>query len=171
MRNETQGRWVICPRLQTSVTQRGLETKTIRLKPHFFLSMALYCRGPGSVIIVHCFFLLLLFMCLCVFLYLCLYFYIFVYILFFFCSSPVVQLVKYLPAVQETVIRSLGQEDFLEKGLATHSSILAWSIPQTEEPGRLLSMGSQRVRQDWATNTFTLYIHFYYMYAFVYINI
>ena len=50
---------------------------------------------------------------------------------------------KYLPAVQETVIRSLGQEDFLEKGLATHSSILAWSIPQTEEPGRLLSMGSQ----------------------------
>ena len=83
-------------------------------------------------------------MCLCVYLY---FMFVFLHIclhtFFFFCSSLVVQLVKYLPAVQETVIRSLGQEDFLEKGLATHSSILAWSIPQTEEPGRLLSMGSQ----------------------------
>ena len=47
----------------------------------------------------------------------------------------------------------MGQEDLLETGLATHSSILAWRIPQTEEPGGLQSMGSQRVGQDWATNT------------------
>ena len=54
-------------------------------------------------------------------------------------------MVKKLPAVQETQVQSLGQEDPLEKGLATHSSILAWRIPQTEEPGRLQSTGSQRV--------------------------
>ena len=48
---------------------------------------------------------------------------------------------------------SLGQEDPLEKGMATHSSILAWRIPQTEKPGRIQSMGSQRVGQDWERNT------------------
>ena len=58
------------------------------------------------------------------------------------------QMVKNLPAMQETQVRSLGQEDSLEKGMATHSSILAWRIPWTEEPGRLQSMGSQRVRHD-----------------------
>ena len=58
------------------------------------------------------------------------------------------QTVKNLPAMQETQVGSLGWEDPLEKGLATHSSILAWRIPWTEEPGRLQSMGSQRVRQD-----------------------
>ena len=51
-------------------------------------------------------------------------------------------MVKNLPAMQETWVRSLGQEDPLEKGMATHSSILAWRLPQTEEPGRLQSMGS-----------------------------
>ena len=51
--------------------------------------------------------------------------------------------VKNLPAMQETQVRSLGQEDALEKEMATHSSILAWEIPRTEEPGRLQSMGSQ----------------------------
>ena len=56
--------------------------------------------------------------------------------------------VKNLPAMQETQVRSLGQEDTLEKGMATHSSILAWRIPQTEEPGWLQSPGSQRVRHD-----------------------
>ena len=56
--------------------------------------------------------------------------------------------VKNLPAMQETRIRSLGQEDPLEKGMATHSSILAWRIPWTEEPGRLQSTGSYRVRHD-----------------------
>jgi len=51
--------------------------------------------------------------------------------------------VKNLPAKQETSVRFLGWEDPLEKEMATHSSVLAWRIPQTEEPGRLLSMGSQ----------------------------
>ena len=58
---------------------------------------------------------------------------------------------KNLPAVQEPWVRSLGQEDPLEKGMATHSSILAWRIPQTEEPGGLQSMWSQRVGHDWVT--------------------
>ena len=54
------------------------------------------------------------------------------------------QMVKDLPAMQETQVRPLGQEDFLENGMATYSSILAWKIPWTEESGRLQSMGSQR---------------------------
>ena len=52
---------------------------------------------------------------------------------------------KRLPATQETWVQSLGREDALEKEMATHSSTLAWKIPWTEEPGRLQSMGSQRV--------------------------
>ena len=55
------------------------------------------------------------------------------------------QMVKRLPAVQETQVRSLGREDPLEKEMATYSSILAWKIPLSEEPNRLQSMGSQRV--------------------------
>ena len=58
------------------------------------------------------------------------------------------QTVKNLPAMQETQVRSLGQEDPLEKGMATHSSILAWRTPWTEELDGLQSMGSQRVRYD-----------------------
>ena len=54
-------------------------------------------------------------------------------------------MVKSLPAMQETQVRFLGWEDPLEKGMAIHSSILAWRIPWTEEPGRLMTMGSQRV--------------------------
>ena len=61
---------------------------------------------------------------------------------------PVAQMVENLPAVQETWVQSLGQEYPLEKGMATHSSILAWRIPWTEEPGGLQSMGLQRVRHD-----------------------
>ena len=57
----------------------------------------------------------------------------------------VAQMVKNLPTIQETRVRSLGWEDPLEKGKATHSSILAWRIPWTEEPGGLQSVGSQRV--------------------------
>ena len=57
-------------------------------------------------------------------------------------------MVKNLPAMQETRVQSLGQEDPLEKRMATHSSVLAWRIPRTEEPGDLQSMGSQRVGQD-----------------------
>ena len=61
---------------------------------------------------------------------------------------PVVQLVKNLPAVWETQVPSLGWEALLEKEMATHSRTLAWKIPWTEEPGRLQSLGSQRVRHD-----------------------
>ena len=61
---------------------------------------------------------------------------------------PVAQMVKNLPAMQETWVRSLGQEDPLEKGLAIHSSILAWRIPWTEEPDGLQFVGLQRVRHD-----------------------
>ena len=61
------------------------------------------------------------------------------------------QLVKNLPAMQETLIQSLGQEDPLEKEMATHSSILAWRIPWAEEPGEPQSMGSARIRHDLAT--------------------
>ena len=57
-------------------------------------------------------------------------------------------MVKNLPAMQETQVGSLNQEYPLEKGMATHSSFLAWGIPWTEEPGGLQSMESQRVRQD-----------------------
>ena len=57
-------------------------------------------------------------------------------------------MVKHLPATWETSVRSLGQEDPLEEGMGTHSSALAWKIPWTEEPGRLQSMGLQRVRHD-----------------------
>ena len=60
----------------------------------------------------------------------------------------VAQMVKNLPAMQKTWVRSLGLKDPLEKGMAIHSSILAWRIPWTEEPGQLQSMGLQRVRQD-----------------------
>ena len=63
-------------------------------------------------------------------------------------ASLVAQTVKRLPTMQETWVQSLGQEDLLEKEMATHSSILAWKIPWTEEPGRLQSMGSQRVRHN-----------------------
>ena len=55
------------------------------------------------------------------------------------------QIVKNLPVIQETQVQSLGLEDPLEKGMATHSTVLDWRIPRTEDPGRLQSMGSQRV--------------------------
>ena len=69
-------------------------------------------------------------------------------------SSLVTQKVKNLSAKQETWIWFPGQEDLLEKGMVTHSSILDWRIPWTEEPGSLQSMGLQRVDHDWVTNTF-----------------
>ena len=62
--------------------------------------------------------------------------------------SLVTQTVKQLPVMWETWVQSLGQEDPLEKEMATHSSILAWKIPWTEDPGRLQSMESQRVGHD-----------------------
>ena len=69
--------------------------------------------------------------------------------------THVPQIVRNLPAMQETQVWSLGWEDPLEKGMATHCSILAWRIPWTEEPGGLQSMGWQRIQHNWATNTFT----------------
>ena len=60
-------------------------------------------------------------------------------------------MVKNLPAMQETLVQSLDQEDPLEKEITTHSSIIAWEIPWMEEPGELQSMGLQRVGHDWAT--------------------
>ena len=66
-----------------------------------------------------------------------------------------VQMVKNLPAVWGTWVQSLGQEDPLEKRMATHSSTLAWRIPWTGESAGLESMGSQRIRHNWVTNTFT----------------
>ena len=69
--------------------------------------------------------------------------------------SLVAQRVKHLPAKQETWVPSQDQEDPLEKEMETHSSILAWRIPWTEEPGRLQSMGLQRVGHDCAANTHT----------------
>jgi len=63
------------------------------------------------------------------------------------------QMAKNLPAMQETQVQSLGQEDPLEKGMATHSSILAWRIPWTEEPSKLQSMGSRRARRNLASDT------------------
>ena len=62
------------------------------------------------------------------------------------------QMVKSMPAVQETLVQSLGQEDPLEKEMATHSSIFAWRTPWTEEPGGLQSMGLQRVGLNSMTN-------------------
>ena len=73
---------------------------------------------------------------------------IFIIINIYLYHSLVAQMVKRLPAMQETWVRSLGQEDPLEKEMATHSSILAWKIPWTEEPGGLQSTGSQRVGHD-----------------------
>ena len=72
-------------------------------------------------------------------------------------ASLVAQRLKRLPAMRETWVRSLGQEDPLEKEMATHSSILAWRIPWTEEPGGLQSMESHRVRHDRATSLSTFF--------------
>ena len=64
-------------------------------------------------------------------------------------------MVRNLPAMKEIQVQSPGWKDPLEEEMATHSSILAWRIPWTEQPGGLQSMGSQRVRHDWAANTST----------------
>ena len=76
---------------------------------------------------------------------------------FYWLHSLVAQMVKNLPAKQETWVWSLSQEDPLEKGMAIHCSILAWRIPWIEEPGGLQSMGSHRVGHGWMTNTYQRY--------------
>ena len=77
----------------------------------------------------------------------------------------VAHMVKNLLAVQETWVWAMGQEDPLEMGMATHSSILAWRIPWVEEPGKIQSMGSQRVQYDWATNPFTFTKNYWTIYS------
>ena len=76
-------------------------------------------------------------------------------------ASLLAQTVKNPPAMREIWVRFLGQEDPLEKRMATHSSILVWRIPQTEKPGRLQPMGPQKVRHNWVTN-FHLHISYKY---------
>ena len=76
-----------------------------------------------------------------------------VYFFIFFPSLPWwFRQLKHLPTMQKIQVRSLGRKDPLEKEMAIHSSTLAWKIPWREEPGRLQSMGSQRVGHDWATS-------------------
>ena len=82
--------------------------------------------------------------CVCV----CVCIYIYTHIYTYIWGFPGGSVVKSLLAMQEMLVRSLGQEDPLEKEIATHSSILAWEIPWTEKPGGLQSMGSQRVGHD-----------------------
>ena len=79
-------------------------------------------------------------------------------------------MIKNLPAIQETWVWSLGQDDLLEKGMATHTSIIAWRNLQTEELGRLQSMGSQGAGHDWATNTHLCWCFSYYKSTRVKIN-
>ena len=74
-------------------------------------------------------------------------------------ASLVAQMVKNLPVMQETQVQSLGWEGTLEKEMATHSSILAWGIPRTAEPGSLQSVVSQRVGHTRATNTFVILVN------------
>ena len=76
-------------------------------------------------------------------------------------ASPVAHMAKNLHTVWETWVQFLGQEDPLEKGMATHSSILAWRMSWLEEPGGLQSIGSQRIGHDWSTNTSSLPLHNY----------
>ena len=76
-----------------------------------------------------------------------------------FGASLVAQIVKNLPAMQEMRVQSLGQEDPLEKGIVTHSSILSWRSPWMEEPSRLQSMGLQRAGHDWAVSLSLSFSH------------
>ena len=95
--------------------------------------------------------------------------------LFVLMTSLVAQRLKHLPAMRKTWVRSLGWEDPLEKEMATHSSIPAWRIPWTEEPGGLQSTGSQRVGHDWATSlthSLCLFLPFLLVHnMFIYLNL
>ena len=83
-------------------------------------------------------------------------------------ASLVAKMVKNLPAMQKAQVRSLGQEDPLEKGMTTHSSILAMKNPWTEESGGLQSMRLQRIRHDWGTNTVTIHIYIFICIIFMF---
>ena len=91
------------------------------------------------------------------------------YVCVYVWGFPGSSVVKNMPAVQESPerrVQSLGQEDPLEEGMATHSSILAWRIPWTEEPGELQSIASQRVRHDWSD---LLHTHVYMYTIYIYL--
>ena len=77
-------------------------------------------------------------------------------------------MVKNLPAIQKPLVQSLGQEDLLEEKVATHSSILAWRIPWTEEPGRLQSMASQSDTTEWLTLSLSVFINTSYCLSFIF---
>ena len=80
-------------------------------------------------------------------------------VIYIYGASLVAQMVKNPPTMQETRVQSLDQEESLEKGLATHSSVLAWKIPRTEEPGGLQSMGSQKLDKTEQLTLSLLHIH------------
>ena len=84
------------------------------------------------------------------------------------CAFLVAQMIKNQPSMQETQVWSQDQEDSLEKGLATHSCILAWRIPWTEGPDGLQILGSQRVGHDWVTNNFTFFHVYTHTHAYTY---
>ena len=84
-----------------------------------------------------------------------------------FGASLVAQTVRNPPAMQETWVQSLGRENPLEEGMATHSSILVWRILWTEEPGRLSYMGSHSVRHYWATNAFIFFTSLLYFWGVI----
>ena len=87
-------------------------------------------------------------------------------------ASLVAQMVKSLPSMQGTWVRSLGQEDPLEKEMETHSSVLTWKIPWVEEAGRLQSVGLQRVRHAWATDKCGCWVIIsLFLYSTFYINV
>ena len=88
-------------------------------------------------------------------------------ILYIYVAFLMAQMVKNLPAVQETQVQSLRREDPSEQQMATHSIILAWRIPRTQEPGSLQYLGSLRIRDDRATNTFTFF--YTHIYSFIHI--
>ena len=83
-------------------------------------------------------------------------------------NFPVAHMVKNLLAMLETWVWSLGGEYPLEKGMATHSSMLGWRIPWTEEPGWLQSMGSQRVGHNWATKHTHTHTHIFILFQILY---
>ena len=91
----------------------------------------------------------------------------FINLYYCFWASLVAQRLKHLPGMWETWVRSLGQKDPLEKEMATHSSTLAWRIPWREEPGRLQSMGSQRVGHNWVTSLTSLTIVSFISFSFI----
>ena len=86
-------------------------------------------------------------------------------LLLFSTASLVAQRLKHLPAMWKTWVQSLGWEDPLEKEMTTHFSILDWRIPWMEEPGRLQSMGSQRIGHNWVTSLFLLFLVLYLLHG------